>query len=277
MDFKKFDGIKVYIIESLRSGNDSDKRTGEDLKDTLRQMCVDKGISFAEFDYQYISINDKNDFTSICTEILKDVESNNKQPIIQLECHGYENGTGFALSSGEKVTWKELFDCLRAINKASSNLLLLNLSMCFGDTVIGYIDPTQRAPFRGIICTKGETYPGYIEKAWEHFYNNLVNSSAEYGYSKLAQESNLLYVPQDFIFDLHFDLANQDPEIFNNLRNRELANMTKTEKHLSIDSSLYKKWVAQNQKEIKDKYRQYFCFDNLKPHHEDIYKKNSNK
>lgn len=264
------DGIKVYIIESLRSGNNSDKRTGEDLKDTLRQMCVDKGIS-SEFDYQYIPINDKQNFKIAFDAIKEEVENSNKQPIIQLECHGYENGTGFALSSGENVTWKELFDCLRIINIASSNLLLLNLSMCFGDTVICYIDPTKRAPFRGVTCTKGETYPGYIEKAWEHFYDNLVNSSAEYGYSKLAQESNLLYVPQDFIFDLHFNLANQDPEIFDNQRNRELANMTKTERHLSIDSKLYKKWGSKKQKEIRDKYKQYFCFDDIKPIHRAIY------
>lgn len=272
MDIKKLDGIKVYIIESLRSGNDSDKRTGEDLKDTLRQMCVDKGISFSEFDYQYFPINDKLNFKETLDSIKIEVENNNKQPIIQLECHGYKNGTGFALSSGEKVTWKDFFDCLRVINIASSNLLLLNLSMCFGDTVVGYIDPSKRAPFRGVTCTKGKTYPGDIEKSWNHFYDNLANSFAAYGYSKLAQESNLLYVPQDFIFDWHFDLANQDPEIFNNLRNRELADMTKTEKHLAIDSKLYKKWVEQKQKEIKERYRSFFCFDDLKPLHESVYK-----
>ena len=42
-EVRQLNGIKVYIIESLRPG---DKRTGEDLKDTLRQMCIDKGFSF---------------------------------------------------------------------------------------------------------------------------------------------------------------------------------------------------------------------------------------
>lgn len=271
MDLRHLDGIKVYIIESLRSGNDSDKKTGEDLKDTLRQMCVDKGISFSEFDYQYIPINDKQNFRIAFDAIKEEVENSNKQPIIQLECHGYKNGTGFILSSGEKITWKELFDCLRGINIASSNQLLLNLSMCFGDKVICYIDPTKRAPFRGVTCTKGKSYPDDIENAWEHFYNNLVNSSAEYGYSKLAQESNLLYVPQDFIFDLHFNLAYQDPEFFNNLRNRELAKIYLEEGALYIDSALYKKWIAQQQENIKKKYKSYFCFDDIKPIHEAIY------
>lgn len=271
MDIKILDGIKVYIMESLRSGNDSDKRTGEDLKDALRQMCVDKGISFSEFDYQYFPINDKQNFKKTLDAIKIEVESSNKQPIIQLECHGYENGTGFALSSGEKVTWKDFFDCLRVINIASSNLLLLNLSMCFGDTVIGYIDPLKRAPFKGVTCTEGETYPSYIEKAWEHFYDNLTNSSAEYGYSKLAQESNLLYVPQDFIFDWHFNLKELDPKIFDHLRNRELAEMYHEEGILYIDSTLYKEWIAKQQANIKKKYKKHFCFEDLKAVHETAY------
>lgn len=255
---KQLDGIKVYIIESLRSG---DRRTGEDLKDVLRQLCIDKGLSFSDFDCQYIHIGDKKCFVATFETIEKEVENNNIFPIIQLECHGYEDGTGLQLSSGEKIVWEDLFNSLRGINVASSNLLMLNLSMCFGETVVRYINPKERAPFRGVVCTQGEVYYETLEKAWEHFYEKLLYSSSEYGFSKLAQESNLLYLSQDFIFDWHFDLKNQAPEIFDSYRDKELAEMYQKEGPLAIDTNLYKKWVEQEQEKIKKKYRAHFCFD----------------
>ena len=41
MDLEKIDGIKVFIIESL---HENDKRTGENLKDNLRQIWYDQGL-----------------------------------------------------------------------------------------------------------------------------------------------------------------------------------------------------------------------------------------
>ena len=256
-EVRQLDGIKVYIIESLRPG---DKRTGEDLKDTLRQMCIDKGFSFSEFDYLYLPVDDKSSLAEAFENIEKEVKYNNIFPIVQLECHGYENGIGLQVSSGEKVEWEELFNCLRSINIASSNLLMLNLSMCFGEYVVRYINSKERAPFRGVVCTQGKVYYETLENAWKHFSENLIDSSAEYGFSKLAQESNLLYLSQDFIFDWHFNLKKQDPEIFDNYREKELEEMYLQEGTLAIDVNLYKEWVAKEQAKIKEKYKGYFCF-----------------
>lgn len=41
MTLENIDGIKVFIIESLRNG---DKKTGEDLKDNLRQIWYDQNL-----------------------------------------------------------------------------------------------------------------------------------------------------------------------------------------------------------------------------------------
>lgn len=54
MNIRNLEGFKVYILESLCS---DDRKTGEDLKDILRQMSVDKKLSLSDFDYQYISIH----------------------------------------------------------------------------------------------------------------------------------------------------------------------------------------------------------------------------
>ncbi len=61
MTLENLDGIKVFIIESLRNG---DKRTGEDLKDNLRQIWYDQNL-IPDFDCQYTHVHDTNDL--ICT------------------------------------------------------------------------------------------------------------------------------------------------------------------------------------------------------------------
>ena len=268
MNIKKIEGFKVYILESLCQG---DRKTGEDLKDFLRQMSVDKKLSLSDFDYQYISISNKEELLAALATIGTEVDGNNKWPIIQVECHGSEKGEGLVVSSGENVCWKDLFDSLRTINIASSNLLMLNLSMCFGDTVIRYIDPQKRAPFRGVTFTQGKAYPDQLEKAWSNFYTGITDTSKEYGFINLAHDSDLLYISQDFIFDCYFDLANQDPELFEQLRNKELAEMCKKEGLLYMDSKSYKKWVAHRHAQIKEKFRPIFCFDDLKPLHKSAY------
>ena len=268
MNIRNLEGFKVYILESLCS---DDRKTGEDLKDILRQMSVDKKLSLSDFDYQYISISNKEEFLAALATIEIEVNSNNKWPIIQVECHGSIKGEGLVLSSRENVCWTDLFDSLRTINIASSNLLILNLSMCFGDTVIRYIDPQKRAPFRGVTFTQGEAYPEQLEKAWSIFYTGITEAFKEYGFSNLAHDSDLLYISQDFIFDYYFDLANQAPELFDQLRNKELAEMCKEEGLLYMDSKSYKKWVAHRHAQIKEKFRPIFCFDDLKPLHKSAY------
>ncbi len=143
--------------------------------------------------------------------------------------------------------------------------------MCFGDTVIRYIDPQKRAPFRGVTFTQGKAYPEQLEKAWSIFYTGITEAFKEYGFSNLAHDSDLLYISQDFIFDCYFDLANQDPELFEQLRNKELAEMCKEEGLLYMDRKSYKKWVAHRHAQIKEKFRPIFCFDDLKPLHKSTY------
>ena len=76
MTLENIDGIKVFIIESLRNG---DKKTGEDLKDNLRQIWYDQNL-ISDFDCQYTYVHDSNDL--ICT--IMDIEKQVKylQPII---------------------------------------------------------------------------------------------------------------------------------------------------------------------------------------------------
>ena len=76
MDISKAEKFTMYIIESLHEG---DMRTGENLHDAFRQMCVD----YPDFCFtsQYISIFDKDSFLTIKQDIADDVDRNNKMTI----------------------------------------------------------------------------------------------------------------------------------------------------------------------------------------------------
>lgn len=265
MDLEKLDGLKVYILESLRP---EDKRTGEDLRDNLRQIWYNQRLY--DFDCQYYLISNRNEFSMQMADIEKQVLEKNKLPIIQLECHG--SSEGICLSSDEKVCWKDLFDRLRPINIASWNFLLLNLSMCNGETVIRYIDPKQRAPFRAVTGSEGEVFPDFLENAWTTFYTKMTDSFLEdYGLHKLAQMSGLVYYSQEFIFDAHFDLANMDPELFIALRSQEMYEMYKIGGPLAMNPEVYRRWIAKQQGKIKEKYKSLFCFEDLKPFYKEVY------
>ena len=268
MILENLDGIKVFIIESLRNG---DKKTGEDLKDNLRQIWYDQNL-ISDFDCQYTYVHDSNDLIRTIKDIEKQVTKSNKLPILQIECHG--SSDGLQLESMEMVIWKDLFNYIRPINIASYNLLMLNLSMCNGETVIRYIDPTQRAPFRAVTGPIGEVLPEVLEKAWLFFYENYMKYLTEdYGLHKLAQSSGLIYYTQEFIFDAYYDLANQDHELFEALRTKELYEMYVEEGPLLIDPKVYSIWVAKKHTKIKEKYRSMFCFDDLKNLQQKAYNK----
>lgn len=268
MILEKLDGIKVFIIESLRKG---DQKTGEDLKDNLRQIWYDQNL-LSNFDCQYDYVHDSNDLIHTIKDIEKQVATSNKLPILQIECHG--SSKGLQLGSMEMVIWKDLFNYIRPINIASYNLLMLNLSMCNGETVIRYIDPTQRAPFRAVTGPIGEVLPEVLEKAWLCFYENYMKSLTEdYGLHKLTQSSGLIYYTQEFIFDAYYDLANQEPELFEALRKKELYEMYLAEGPLLIDPKVHSQWVAREQAKVKEKYRSMFCFDDLKSLQQEAYNK----
>lgn len=267
MDLEKIDGIKVFIIESL---HENDKRTGEDLKDNLRQIWYDQELS--EFEYQYNYISNNKELSCVFVEIEKQVSTNNKFPIVQIECHGFQEG--IELESKETVSWKDLFDYLRPINVASYNCLFLNLSMCFGEAVIRYIDPTKRAPFRGVAGPVGKVLPATLEKAWFYFYENYYGAlKQDYGLQNLALSSGLNYYSQDLIFDCHYDLANKDPELFEILRKNERKDLFLKEGIIAMNPQIHSSWVAREQAKIKTKYRAYFCFEDFRQLKEDVYKK----
>ena len=249
------DGFIVYIIESLQEG---DIKTGENLKDEIRQFQVDYPGYF--IDYQYNVISNKEKLFSILIDISESI-NNSKVPIIQIESHGDEKG--FLLTSGEFVKWHELFDYIRPINVNSCNSLLLTLSMCNGEAIIKEIDPRKRAPFKAVIGPNGEILPIKLQNAWFSFYKNLFKTwenKEQYFFCNLAESCGLLYFNQDFIFDIHYDTPNLFPELFDLWIKMNVAEMYRNEGPLMLSREMYKKWYANKFKKAFDAYKPYYCF-----------------
>ena len=265
MDIKTLDGIAVYILESLQEG---DIRTGENLRDELRQSSID----YPDFIFEsyYHPIEGKKKLAKVLDEIKSRVESQSKLPIIQLECHGFDDG--ILLSSKEKLLWPELFDLLRPVNIVSSNYLLLNLSVCFGDAVIRYIAPQRRAPFRAVVAPKGEAYPDSLQNAWFSFYNSFYKMLRDHtfdGYCQLALSCGLIYYEQEFVFDAYFNLHRISPEMFDQQIINDLVGMYETNGPLMISVDAYKKWKADKCDKISNKYKPFFCFYDLRNQNEE--------
>ena len=83
MTIENLDGIKVFIIESLRNG---DKKTGEDLKDNLRQIWCDQNLIY-NFDCQYTYAHDSNGLICAIKDIEKQVTTSNMLPILMREIY----------------------------------------------------------------------------------------------------------------------------------------------------------------------------------------------
>lgn len=266
MNLRELNGICLYIVESLPIG---DMKTGSNLRDDLRQLWYDTKIKY--FTCKIFSPYNIIDLENVMLQIKNQVVVENKIPIIQIECHG--SSDGLMISSQERIPWFSLFDMLRPINESSHDLLMLHMSMCNGDAIIRAIDPQKRSPFRATIGHEGEAFPEDLIKRWLKLFSNYNKLFTEknIGLHKLAIDCGFIYYTQEFIFDAHFDLANQDPELFEQLRMKEMYNMYKEDGPLAMHPEIYKKWVAQKQARIKQKYRDNFCFTDILKENLSIY------
>lgn len=158
--------LGIAIIEALRSGDDT---TGTRLNEILNSVRFeDKRIKT----YFYSAYN-KNEFLNALADIFGKCNNNLFIPILQIETHGYEDG--IRLPSDEIITWQELLNETRKINIVLKNKLALFICACQGNSIIGAIDPSKRAPFKFLISSFKILYPDDILIAFEEFYNSFLN------------------------------------------------------------------------------------------------------
>lgn len=167
----KSDEVKEFglvIIESLR---ENDKKTGTSLhEETIKyKKFIESNLS----SYLYV-VKNKHEFFNILNEIKNKIATDKFFPILHLEMHGFEDGV--QLSSGEIVKWNELMPIFCEVNELLSNLLLIMLGLCKGASIISYIDPSKRAPFRAIIGATRDLDEIELLIGCETFYDNYFFS-----------------------------------------------------------------------------------------------------
>jgi hypothetical protein len=167
--------IKIYpeifeliIIESLKK---EEKQTGEILHDETIKY---KKFQEAVLSSSLIKVKSKLEFIESLRNICKRVENDKLYPILHIETHGSLNG--FHLSNGEEISWEELFEETRKINLLLKNSIMINLSMCYGMSMIAKINPDERAPFRAIVGTARPISWQLLLQSFEIFYNNYFFS-----------------------------------------------------------------------------------------------------
>lgn len=269
MDIYTLYGFKIYIIQSLHPG---ELRTGENLHGELKQLehegCCE------DFTYSLTHIENKNAFSNTLRVIEQETLDDNYVPIIQIECHGCITGLKFA--SDEECSWGELFSLLRPINIACYNMLLVNLSCCNGDAIIRNIEPTERAPFRGVITHQGIAKPEVLQSTWINFYRDYLNPERRKGRSICELiwniSPNFIYYNQDIIFEYHYKPAEIRPDIFDAHITQELIEMYKKEGPLDINPLLYKKWRIKEFDKFYQKHKAHFCFYDIRAKSEEILK-----
>lgn len=134
-----FSNNAVYILDGLASSElQTARRLDEELSD-LKHETETPYCSILRTDSRSSFFSALGEIESLCIDSVR--------PIIHIECHGDMN-TGITVGDQrEKITWDELVDCLRDVNKASKNNLGIVMAGCFGLHAIRPIVITKLSPF----------------------------------------------------------------------------------------------------------------------------------
>lgn len=252
----------IIVIQSLR---EEDKKTGEELeRDVLRYKEHLHENSFVRL----FNVENLSDFERILNQII-DTTTPGEIFTLHFETHGSRNG--IQLASGEFITWKQFYDCIRPINIKLNNLLLIVMASCYGASLISYLDPMQRAPFLAFVGARRILTEDEVRRSFSAFYHEYTNPldivesmkaiNFEIDEGNLSRQT-FLCLTSEKLFDMtldylrnpnHFRLMVESKlEEFNSLSD-EKTTYSEMENHLIIFF-----------KETSTKNRDYFCFMDLR-------------
>lgn len=219
----------IVIIESLNEFDDAGKiqcKTGSNLFNSLIKY---KKFQEPELTTKLHTVNTIIEFMAVLDSIIYEVKRNNFFPILHIETHGSEDG--MKLASGEIITWENLFSKTTELNILLKNSLLITLAMCSGTTIIGQIDPSQRAPFGIIVGTLQSINYMSLQIAFDEFYDHYFFSFSISESVEKMNTSNKNSAPRfdiitsKFCFDQIVDIE-RDPTNFQRMINYK-ANLLK--------------------------------------------------
>jgi hypothetical protein len=156
---------QLWIVESMPPG---ELRAGENLCDAMAGILHTAALSLPVI---FRKPTSATELLAILDELHADVIATGRSPILDIECHGNQEGLGMA--DGSFVTWERVKPKLEAINLACRFNLILLLGCCHG----GYFASTTRLHERSAFCAyvgptesvaAGSLYDGFLA-----FYQSL--------------------------------------------------------------------------------------------------------
>jgi len=160
------------IVESLP---DRDRATGRRLNEDLEPLCIREG-----FKLQFECVTSRDALFDLLVRLGDRCRQEGWMPLLHLEMHGREDKAGLVLSNGDFVSWRELIQHLRAINRACANNLTVVLPVCWGihvqDEVFRASGVSKATPFVALIAPGRKVWPDEIETATRRFYEIALST-----------------------------------------------------------------------------------------------------
>jgi hypothetical protein len=156
---------EIVILESLRA---EETRTGSMLRDRLTAsdswplpVSVTRAVTVADL-FRVVGLLTERALAG----------TGAAAPILHLEIHGDEGGTGLVMASGEPLSWGGLGDALRPLNVTLRNSLILVLGVCSGVLSIKSVtaSPFERVPFCHVVGPDKAVKSYFLPYGFHAFY-----------------------------------------------------------------------------------------------------------
>lgn len=186
-----FSNNSIYILDALSS---TELQTGRRLSEELGDLAYDVDSPYCS----YIRTSSSADFLAALSKI-ENLCASGIKPVIHIECHGDVNSGVIIGDQKEKITWEDLSERLRHINKASRNNLGVVMAGCFGLYAIRPITINRPSPFYFLIGSQVEVSAGEIDETMKKFYRALfADGSLKSAMSQLSEKFQQYHVEKMF-------------------------------------------------------------------------------
>ena len=257
---------QIVIIESL---SNQEAKTGKILFEYIEGLIAHNNLPISvQFEN---SVNSTN-FFSILGCILQDVKSKFEYPLIHIECHGSDDGTGIVLANDDYISWLDLKLILTEINIASESNLMVVLGACYGAHLTEIIQITDRAPCWAILGPAESVMPDDLISSYRLFYKELLSTlnwdvALSLLFSSSSRKADYWFVTAQGFFKKAYSRylsENCSQSAYWSRAKGINAKLTEEgRKYQSLQPLVY--WFRNTEKEYFEKYRDKFFMVDLYP------------
>jgi len=138
--------------------------------------------------------------------VARAVKEQGFNPLLHIESHGSEIGLSPTRRGSDVVTWAEIKPILQEINLHAKFNTVLMVSACSGAHFVSALDPTDAAPFWGVLGPIGIARTEHLLEDFGGFYRSfLVDFNFRKAYQVLnahrdGDHRNYHFYPADYFF-----------------------------------------------------------------------------